>query len=59
MEHIFDVKPADTPIGLYHHEGISIMNRIIIDYINDKADANTLLRQAEEELLQQIQVLEK
>lgn len=59
LEHIFDVKPADTPIGLYHHEGISIMNRIIIDYINDKADANTLLRQAEEELLQQIQVLEK
>jgi multiple sugar transport system substrate-binding protein len=57
LANIFRIKPAATPLGPYDREGLNVVSKIVKDYINDKADANTLLRQADEELNKTIEAL--
>jgi multiple sugar transport system substrate-binding protein len=59
LQNIFNIQPAATPLGVYDREGLTVISKKINDYINDKADANTLLRQADEELAKAIEQLKK
>lgn len=55
LKNIFNIQPAATPLAQDDREGLTIISNKIKDYINDKNDANTLLRQADEELNKMIE----
>ncbi|CAG7626912.1 ABC transporter substrate-binding protein [Paenibacillus allorhizosphaerae] len=59
LKNIFNIQPAATPLGPYDREGLTAVTKIIKDYINEKTDANTLLRQADEELVKAIEAAKK
>jgi multiple sugar transport system substrate-binding protein len=59
LKNIFNIQSAATPLGPYDREGLTAVTKIIKDYINDKSDANTLLRQADEELNKSIAAMKQ
>lgn len=55
LQGIFKSSPAAAPpFSIYHGKGNEILKRTFLDYIGDKKDVNTALRDAEEEINQYI-----
>ncbi|WP_028550808.1 ABC transporter substrate-binding protein [Paenibacillus sp. UNC451MF] len=56
LQGIFRSSPAYAPpFSIYHSKGNEILKKTFLDYIADKKDVNTALREAEEELTRYIQ----
>ncbi|WP_179136092.1 ABC transporter substrate-binding protein [Paenibacillus sp. 32352] len=56
LQGIFKSSPAYAPpFSIYHSKGNEILKKTFLDYIGDKKDVNTALREAEEELTRYIQ----
>jgi ABC-type glycerol-3-phosphate transport system substrate-binding protein len=57
---IFKSKPAYAPpFSIYHSKASDILKKAFVDYIDDKKDVNTALREAEDEITQLIKSEQK